>query len=68
MKRSRSSTRSKSQALSPGPGRRSNAPARRTPESGLRSAIAAARGGEQISATVALTSPGVSPAANNARA
>eukprot|EP00969_Alexandrium_andersonii_P166961 7379101-Alexandrium_andersonii.AAC.1 len=56
--RPRSSAPSKSQALPPGPGRRPNAPARRTPKRGLRSAIAVALGGEKISAAVARTSPG----------
>eukprot|EP00969_Alexandrium_andersonii_P106339 4691573-Alexandrium_andersonii.AAC.1 len=64
MTRSRPSALSKPQALSPGPGRMSNAPAGRR----LCAAIAVALGGEKISATVARTSPGVAPAANNDRA
>eukprot|EP00969_Alexandrium_andersonii_P244927 10823057-Alexandrium_andersonii.AAC.1 len=68
MTRSRSSARSKSQAFPPGPGRRSNAPADSTPKCGRRSAIAVTLGGENTPATMNLTSPGVAPAANNARA
>eukprot|EP00969_Alexandrium_andersonii_P091518 4039624-Alexandrium_andersonii.AAC.1 len=66
--RSRSSGLSKSQDTPPGPGRKSNAPAGRTPRRGRLSAIAATLGGEKTSATDARTSPGVAPAANRARA
>eukprot|EP00969_Alexandrium_andersonii_P305718 13513974-Alexandrium_andersonii.AAC.1 len=56
---SRSPARSKPQALPPGPGRRSKAPAGRMPNRGRRSAIAVTLGGENAPATVALTSPGL---------
>eukprot|EP00969_Alexandrium_andersonii_P005358 233023-Alexandrium_andersonii.AAC.1 len=65
--RSRSSGLLKSHDIPPGPGRKSNAPAGRTPERGRRSAMAATRGGENTSATEARASPGVAPAANKAR-
>eukprot|EP00969_Alexandrium_andersonii_P339011 14984124-Alexandrium_andersonii.AAC.1 len=46
----------------------SNAPAGRTPNLGLRTAAAVAWGGEKTSATGALASPGVAPAAKSAAA
>eukprot|EP00969_Alexandrium_andersonii_P257227 11372342-Alexandrium_andersonii.AAC.1 len=46
---SRSTGRSKFHDWPPGPGRRSKAPAGRAPYLGLRSAIAATRGGENLS-------------------
>eukprot|EP00969_Alexandrium_andersonii_P155488 6874879-Alexandrium_andersonii.AAC.1 len=49
-------------------GRMSNAPAGRTPKLRLRAAAVVTRGGENTSATVARTSPGVAPAAKSARA
>eukprot|EP00969_Alexandrium_andersonii_P150103 6637504-Alexandrium_andersonii.AAC.1 len=65
--RSRSSGLSKSdEAPAPGPGRKSNAPAGRTPRRGRLSAIAVALGGEKTSATDARASPGVAPAATRA--
>eukprot|EP00969_Alexandrium_andersonii_P370080 15476503-Alexandrium_andersonii.AAC.1 len=58
MTRSRSAGWLKPQAPPSWPGRRSNAPAGVQPSLGLRAADAAARGGENASATVARTSPG----------
>eukprot|EP00969_Alexandrium_andersonii_P134098 5931576-Alexandrium_andersonii.AAC.1 len=46
----------------------SKAPAGRTPTRGWRAAAAVTLGGEYTSHTDALTSPGVAPAANKARA
>eukprot|EP00969_Alexandrium_andersonii_P336182 14859910-Alexandrium_andersonii.AAC.1 len=56
--RSRSSGLQKYHDTPPGPGRKSNAPAGRTPRRGRRSAIAVTLGGENTSATEARTSPG----------
>eukprot|EP00969_Alexandrium_andersonii_P217916 9625736-Alexandrium_andersonii.AAC.1 len=64
MTRSRSSGLLKSQELPSRPGRMSNAPAGKTPGLGLRTAAAVTRSGENTSAAVARTSPGVAPAAN----
>eukprot|EP00969_Alexandrium_andersonii_P292283 12918201-Alexandrium_andersonii.AAC.1 len=61
--RSRSSGRSKSHDVPPGPGHKSNAPAGRTPRRGRLSAIAVTLSGEKTSATDARASPGVAPAA-----
>eukprot|EP00969_Alexandrium_andersonii_P262201 11590704-Alexandrium_andersonii.AAC.1 len=67
MTRSRSSGLSKSQDAPPGPGRKPNAPAGRTPRRGRLSAMAVTLGGERTLATDARTSPRVAPAANKAR-
>eukprot|EP00969_Alexandrium_andersonii_P371313 15479239-Alexandrium_andersonii.AAC.1 len=66
MARPRSSGLSKSQDAPPGPRRKSNAPAGRTPRRGRLSAMAVTLGGEKTSTTDACTSPGVAPAANRA--
>eukprot|EP00969_Alexandrium_andersonii_P254568 11251963-Alexandrium_andersonii.AAC.1 len=67
MTRSRSSGLPKSHDEPPGPGRKSNAPAGRTPRRGRLSAMAATLRGENTSATDARASPGAAPAANRAR-
>eukprot|EP00969_Alexandrium_andersonii_P300369 13279517-Alexandrium_andersonii.AAC.1 len=48
----------KSHDTPPGPGRKANAAAGRTPKRGRRSAMAATLGGKKTSATEARTSPG----------
>eukprot|EP00969_Alexandrium_andersonii_P284630 12582576-Alexandrium_andersonii.AAC.1 len=68
MARSRSQGLLKSHEIPSGPGRISQAPAGKTPSLGLRAAAAVTRGGENTSATVARTSPGVAPAAKSALA
>eukprot|EP00969_Alexandrium_andersonii_P060425 2660543-Alexandrium_andersonii.AAC.1 len=55
---SRSSGLLKSHDTPPRPGRKSNAPAGRTPKRGRHSAMAVTLGGAKTSATEARTSPG----------
>eukprot|EP00969_Alexandrium_andersonii_P212806 9396479-Alexandrium_andersonii.AAC.1 len=68
MARSRSPGLLKSHERPSSPRRISKALAGRTPNLGLRAAAAVTRGGENTSATVARTSPGVAPAAKSALA